>query len=379
MNWIVCQIGAREHYAVARALHRQGKLRLLVTDAWGIGGRFHPDLASLSVRANNLRFITGQITHWLHARSGWNRILADNQRFQAMALRQLREVPNAFGPITLFTYSYASRDLLGYARTRGWRTVLGQIDPGPQEERIVADLAARHPELAGDWTPAPPQYWASWREETELSDAVVVNSEWSRQCLLEEGLPATKLHVIPLAYEGTTQPHQPSTTKNQKYLRVLFLGQANVRKGIHDLVAAARLLEKEPIQFDIVGPHPSLPPSLPANVRFHGPVPRAEASAWYTRADLFVLPTHSDGFALTQLEAMAQGVPVIATPCCGQVVVDGENGWIVPPGHPEAIARALREAATNPKELLRRGACARRTSEKYSVSALCERLESICD
>jgi glycosyltransferase involved in cell wall biosynthesis len=76
---------------------------------------------------------------------------------------------------------------------------------------------------------------------------------------------------------------------------------------------------------------------------------------------------------------MAHGVPVIATPCCGQVVVDGENGWIVPPGHPEAIARALREAATNPKELLRRGACARRTSEKYSVSVLCERLESICD
>jgi glycosyltransferase involved in cell wall biosynthesis len=379
MPWIVCQIGAREHYAIPRAVHAQGQLHLLVTDAWRIGGRFHSDLRGAAVRADNLGFLTGRITHRLHASAGWNRILADNHRFQATALRQLREVPDASYPITLFAYSYAARDLLAYARTRGWRTVLGQIDPGPQEERIVATLSADHPQWSGGWSPAPPSYWAEWREETQLADAIVVNSEWSRQCLLQEGLPAAKLHVIPLAYEGTTQSHQQSEIKNQKCLRVLFLGQANVRKGIHDLVAAARLLEKEPFQFDIVGPHPPLPPGLPANVRFHGPVPRAGASAWYARADVFVLPTHSDGFALTQLEALAHGLPVIATPCCGRVVEDGVNGWIVPPGHPDAMAQALREAAADSGELLRRGAQAQRASEKYSVSTLWGRLHSVCD
>lgn len=389
MTWIVCQIGAREHYAVARALHAGGELQLLITDGWRIGGRFHPGLADAAVRADNLGFLTSRIAHKLRGRAGWDRILADNHRFQAMALRQLREVPDASGPITLFAYSYAARELFAYARTRDWRTVLGQIDPGPQEERIVAALSAQHPQWSGGWSPAPPSYWAEWREETERADAIVVNSEWSRQCLLQEGLPAAKLHVIPLAYEPNSkfeirnsewnQPRPKPGTRNPKLFRVLFLGQANVRKGIHDLVAAARLLEKEPIQFDVVGPHPPLPPDLPANVRFHGPVPRAGVSAWYARANVFVLPTHSDGFALTQLEAMAHGLPVIATPCCGRVVEDGLNGWIVPPGHPDAMARALREAAADSGELLRRGAQARHASEKYSVSTLWGRLHSVCD
>jgi glycosyltransferase involved in cell wall biosynthesis len=56
---------------------------------------------------------------------------------------------------------------------------------------------------------------------------------------------------------------------------------------------------------------------------------------------VFVLPTLSDGFAITQLEAMAHGLPVIATPNCGNVVTDGQDGLIVPARHPQAIAEAI--------------------------------------
>ena len=184
------------------------------------------------------------------------------------------------------------------AKARGWRTVLGQIDPGPPEERIVAELYRQWPEYADQWRPAPREYWDRWREECELADTIMVNSQWSRQALVSEGVPEEKIAVVPLAYEqgaGSTE-HGTGNKKNKarseeqsglpascsllpafsssRPMRALFLGQAIVRKGIHDLVRAARSLQKEPVVFDVVGPHGGLPGDLPGNMVFHGPVPR---------------------------------------------------------------------------------------------------------
>jgi len=83
------------------------------------------------------------------------------------------------------------------------------------------------------------------------------------------------------------------------------------------LIEAARLLTHEDVRFDIVGPigiSRDAVASAPSNMRFHGRVSRDQAADWYRQSDVFVLPTISDGFALTQLEAMAHGLPVIATP-----------------------------------------------------------------
>ena len=116
-------------------------------------------------------------------------------------------------------------------------------------------------------------------------------------------------------------------------LKVLFLGQVILRKGIQYLIAAARLLERENIRFDVVGPigiSREAMATAPGNVTFHGRTGRDQAADCYRRSHLFVLPTLSDGFAITQLEAMAHGLPVITTPCCGEVVSDGVDGFIVP-------------------------------------------------
>ena len=79
--------------------------------------------------------------------------------------------------------------------------MLVQIDPGPEEERIVAEETARVPELAGQWQPAPAAYWDLWRQECELADRIVVNSEWSRDGLIGGGVSGDKISVVPLAYE----------------------------------------------------------------------------------------------------------------------------------------------------------------------------------
>ena len=61
---------------------------------------------------------------------------------------------------SFLSYSYTALEPFRYAKAHGWKTLLVQIDPGPEEERIVAEEAARVPELAGDWQPAPPEYWS---------------------------------------------------------------------------------------------------------------------------------------------------------------------------------------------------------------------------
>jgi glycosyltransferase involved in cell wall biosynthesis len=136
-------------------------------------------------------------------------------------------------------------------------------------------------------------------------------------------------------------------------MRVLFLGQVNVRKGVVELLEAARLLREEPIEFVVVG-GVSAGFSLrdvPENVNVVGPVARGEVDACFRAADVFILPTHSDGFALTQLEAQAHGLPVIASRFCGDVVRDGVNGLLLNEVTGAAMAQCLRELVSNPARL----------------------------
>ena len=66
-------------------------------------------------------------------------------------------------------------------------TVLGQIDPGPAEERIVSELCLRNGRPIANWQRVPTSYWETWREECDLCDRIVVNSAWSRKALIERG------------------------------------------------------------------------------------------------------------------------------------------------------------------------------------------------
>ena len=66
---------------------------------------------------------------------------------------------------------------------------------------------------------------------------------------------------------------------------------------------------------------------LRSGVRWIGPVSRAKTAAFYRQADLLVFPTFSDGFGLTQLEAQAWKLPIIATKFCGDVVQDRSVGF----------------------------------------------------
>lgn len=361
MNWIVCQIGAREHYAIPRALYSDGNLDELITDFWATPGRmlsripaarrlrdrYHPDLEQANVHAPHGPMLGHELFSRVLRRRGWPDMMARNAVFQEAAVSHLAGRPSSGDSSrTLFSYSYAARHLFRLARSRGWRTVLGQIDPGPEEERIVAEEHARYPGLSSTWKPAPPQYWDDWREELDLADVVLVNSAWSRHCLVKSGVAAEKIKIVPLVYDGAgpTQNLRIQEGGSKTFpLQVLFLGQINLRKGVGRLLDAMRLLKDHPIELTLAGPtelDPSAWADLPS-VTWVGPVPRSAVGGYYHGADVFILPTLSDGYALTQLEALAHGLPVIASKNCGEAVDAGKNGVLLDQTEPAAIAEAL--------------------------------------
>jgi len=362
---LVSQIGAREHYAIACALRDQAVLAAMVTDFWApkkhwfrfipgltrLRDRYIISLASVMVLAPNIRMFCFELWQRLLKRRGWPVNMARNTLFQKFAISKFDKLAMQHEQLALFSYSYAARDLFDEAKRRGWKTLLGQIDPGPEEERIVAAEHERYPKLGSRWQPAPTEYWAAWRQEIDLADVVIVNSEWSKQCLIKEGVDERKLEVVPLVYESKRSqnndaPHAESYHSEDVVFQVLFLGQINLRKGIARLIEAMRLLKDKPIRLTLAGPceiDSSSWADLP-NVEWLGSVPRSEVGRLYENADVFILPTLSDGYAITQLEALSRGLPVIASAHCGAAVDHGVNGWILADLEPETIAGAITRA-----------------------------------
>ncbi len=369
-SWICCQIGRREHYAVPRALHNDGVLDGLITDRWAdprsvigrVAGtrlhqRFHHDLCSVRVWAPNVASLVLEGSLLLSGTGSWDAMIERNDWFQDRACEQFEVWARDREPGILFAYSYAARRLLTVARAHGWTTVLGQIDPGPVEERLVAELHERHPDLAPDWTPAPARYWDNWRAEWQLAERVVVNSEWSRMSLLEAGVPESLIRIVPLAYESSATSRTRDLTvryDDARPLRVLFLGQINLRKGVAEMLEAAEMLRGDPVHFTMVGP---IQIALTKMMREHpqiswrGSVSHADAVAQFAAADVFLFPTHSDGFGLTQLEALAHGLPVIVSRHCGRVVTHGLNGLVLEEVTSAAIVGSIRELLRDPGRL----------------------------
>jgi glycosyltransferase involved in cell wall biosynthesis len=372
MQWICCQIGAREHYAIPRVLNRRDELSLLITDAWAdtwlpwkLGSRpraaerFHPDIPSSLVLSFDWPLLSFELSARRHL-SGWPLILARNEWFQSRAVAALKRFRERHPGerYVLFSYSYAAARLFEFARESGWFTVLGQIDPGPFEEKIVMHLhrqAGRGPDVHS----APPAYWEEWRNECRLADRIIVNSTWSSQGLQAEGVPVEKIEVMPLAYDAPIDAANfvrtsPAAFDFGRPLRILFLGQVNLRKGLLEILGAVSRLEKLPVEFWIVGDVQfSIPPEYKNHprIRWFDAVPRGATANFYHDADVFLFPTFSDGFGLTQLEAQAWSLPVIASRRCGDVVEHDLNGYLLPDVTADAIARTIEGILAAPAKL----------------------------
>ncbi len=153
---------------------------------------------------------------------------------------------------------------------------------------------------------------------------------------------------------------------------ILFLGVVGERKGAFDLLEAFALARSQcgGLELSIGGKGAVERARTEArrlgvadNVDFCGWVGAEAREALLQRADIFVLPSRNEGLPMSVLEAMARGLPVIATPVGGlpELIEDGVNGLLVPPGDANALARAIVKLASDPTARQALGAAARQT------------------
>jgi starch synthase len=156
----------------------------------------------------------------------------------------------------------------------------------------------------------------------------------------------------------------------------LFVGRISEQKGIFQLLEAARTLPEE-VTLVLCASSPDTP-ELAARLEaavagrsrirwINAMLPVPEVVQLYSHATVFVCPSIYEPFGLINLEAMACGTPVVASRVGGipEVVVDGETGWLVPPGDPVALAQALRDALADPARARQMGEAGRRRVEAH--------------
>lgn len=397
-TWYCAQLGAREEYAIPRALYSRNKLRALATNFWAggsfsrvamasqmrslvaLGQRRHADIPDELVKSWNLRSLawTARIKTASGNGSVYDAYVDIGERFSRLCARHLARIPADLVEIA-FAYDTTALELFREARRRGMLRVLGQIDPHQVEFQLVQEEEARWPGWSIRNLRVSPAYLERRVAEWHESDVIIVNSEFSRAALNRQGVPSEKLVVVPLAYEGHVMSRVQPLGASPR-LKVLFLGQVILRKGIQYLIEAARLLQNEMVEFSIVGEvgiSPQAVRTAPANVRFYGHVSRRLAQDFFANSDVFVLPTISDGFALTQLQAMARGLPVIATRNCGDVVRDGRDGMIVPIRDSRALAEAIMKFQENREWLLQCSQAGYERARMFSLSSLMNKLEQV--
>ncbi|MCL6553562.1 MAG: glycosyltransferase family 4 protein [Firmicutes bacterium] len=227
--------------------------------------------------------------------------------------------------------------------------------------------------------------------------AALVAASEGLAALARRTMPEAAIQVIPNGIDLDTfaPPAAPRRPAPGEPVRLLFVGRLAAQKGIPVLLEALARLRAgpagsagsgaslppagPPLVLDLVGDGPCRAAwealarrlGLAELVHIHGWVDRAALPAWYQRADLFVFPSFAEGMPNALLEALASGLPLVASdiPGARELVTPGVNGLLVPPGDPAALAAALAALLADPARRVAMGQASRRLAAAWSWRA----------
>lgn len=225
------------------------------------------------------------------------------------------------------------------------------------------------------------------RQAYRCATKVVANSPAARLALLREGVATASIAVIPNGVDGAAWPDSRSAAFRPGRT-VVTVANLRPEKGHETLIDAAGLVAAEfpDVTFQIVGDGPRRQAlealvharGLPATVRFLGH--RDDVPALLSEADVFVLPSRSEAFPNGVIEAMAAGLPVVASAVGGllDLIEHGRTGLLVPPGESGPLAAAVRGLLTDRRTAARLGAAARaHVREHYSFERMVGAFEAL--
>lgn len=210
---------------------------------------------------------------------------------------------------------------------------------------------------------------------------VIVPSRYLARIALGWGLDAERVVVVPnpapaLAVEEAAERSG-----------LVFAGRLTRQKALHTALDA--LVQVPEAKLLVIGDGPdrerleqhATELGLNGRVRFVGSVPRADVLKAFASAEALVLSSDWENFPHTAVEALALGTPLIATWVGGvpEIVSDGVNGLLVPPGSPDALAQALRRFLGSPELRARLASAARHSVEHLSAPLVYGRIEELLE
>jgi glycosyltransferase involved in cell wall biosynthesis len=248
----------------------------------------------------------------------------------------------------VFGVEYGALATLGAARRLAKPTVLTFLSPHHATRRAWVDAEyERFPELA---TGASRRLLALGRrrdarrdDEARLADVILANSRFTRDSLVAAGIVPERIVTVPLGSAATSDTgSMASTTKNP--VRFVYAGPLSVRKGIHYLLQAWRMLRAgsaaELHLYGAAGVPARILEAAGPGVVIHGSVAWPDLREGYRQGHALVFPTLCDGFGEVVTEALAHALPVITTPNAGaaDLIEPGANGFLVPARDAAALA-----------------------------------------
>jgi len=209
------------------------------------------------------------------------------------------------------------------------------------------------------------------REVMRAARAVVATSSWTGEWLQRHYGPLD-VHVAPPGVDPA-----PVAAASATGHALLCVGRASRTKGYDVLVDALATLTDLAWTCTWVGPHDGVPTeqSRPTgSIALTGPLPPAAVAERYDAADLLVLPSRTESYGMVLTEALARGVPVLASDVGGvrEAIGSGLPGLLVPPGDAVALAGALRRWLTDAslrRDLRSRALARRDTLDGWDVTA----------
>jgi len=264
------------------------------------------------------------------------------------------------------------------------------LDAGVARRAGVPTVTTVHGFTGGDWKNRVYE-WLQTRAFRRF-DAVVAVSRPLQLRLVQSGVPLERVHVVPNAWSRGAPALERADARRALGLPldafvVGWVGRLSPEKGPDVLLEALELVSDLPVCASFIGEGPARRqleaharrshPDGESRVHWHGAV--RDAGRLFTAFDLFVLSSRTEGSPIVLFEAMAAGVPVIATTVGGVPdTVSPEEAVLVPPEHGPALAAAIRAAYRTPELARARAARAReRLHREFAPQPWAERYERI--
>ncbi|WP_411750642.1 glycosyltransferase [Serratia marcescens] len=176
-----------------------------------------------------------------------------------------------------------------------------------------------------------------------ITDAVICVSVYEKNAAIANGLKEEKLHVV---YNGVPAPTSIDSLKNPYQIpgviNLLFVGRLDYQKGFDILIKMMSNLDSKPYHLTIIGGAvhgDNLYAKLPQTT-YTGWLSSDEISPYFAYADVLIIPSRWEGFAMVPLEAMSYGTPVISSNCTSfpEMIFPGVNGELFDLAHHEKLS-----------------------------------------